>query len=377
VQDTDPTPAVIDMMADTDIAAWLRLAAAPGVGRITAAHLLRAFGAPAAIFRASRDQLLEHVTPAQAASLCAPVSSATARLADATHAWLSEPGNGLVTLLDPAYPPLLAEIPDAPLLLYIRGNPALLHGPALAMVGSRNASVQGQANARAFAQALSEAGLTIVSGLALGIDTAAHDGALRGPGSTVAVIGTGADRIYPARNAALARRIAQEGCMVSEYPLGTPPRPEHFPQRNRIISGLTAGVLVVEAAAGSGSLITARMANEQGRDVFALPGSIHAALSKGCHQLIRDGAQLVDSVDDILLALSMAPLVRHAQAVTPVPPAGSSSLLAILGDDAMHIDALLAHGGMSAATLSAELLTLEMAGVVARLPGGMLQRVHR
>jgi DNA processing protein len=234
--------------------------------------------------------------------------------------------------------------------------------------------VQGQANARVFARALSEAGLTIVSGLALGIDTAAHDGALDGCASTVAVIGTGVDRIYPARNAALARRIAQEGCLVSEYPLGTPPRPEHFPQRNRIISGLAAGVLVIEAAAGSGSLITARLANEQGRDVFALPGSIHAALSKGCHQLIREGAQLVETSTDVLLALSMAPLVRdmHPARVQPV----SSPLLDILGFDAMHIDTILAHGGMGAAELSAQLLALELDGVVARLAGGMVQRVQ-
>jgi DNA processing protein len=371
VRDTDPTLA---LASDLDLRSWLRLAAVPGVGRITAAHLLRQFGSPAAILKASFDQLVQHVTPAQAASLLSSVSSETARLVDTTLAWLEQPGNHILTLLDPAYPPLLAEIADPPLLLYIRGRSALLHGAALAIVGSRNASVQGQANARAFARSLSEAGLTIVSGLALGIDTAAHEGALHGCGSTAAIIGTGADRIYPARNAALARRIAEEGCMVSEYPLGTPPRPEHFPQRNRIISGLAAGVLVIEAAAGSGSLITARMANEQGRDVFALPGSIHATLSKGCHQLIRDGAQLVESSNDVLLALSMAPLVRAMQPAAPPPP---SPLLAILGNDAVHIDTILAQGALTASALSAELLDLEMAGIVARLPGGMLQRVHR
>ncbi len=370
MRDTDPTPSQTDL----DLRSWLRLAAAPGVGRITAAHLLRAFGSPAAILGAGFDQLVQHVTPAQATSLLAPISDTTARLVDTTLAWLEQSGNHILTLSDPAYPPLLAEIVDPPLLLYIRGQSALLHGAALAIVGSRNASVQGQANARAFARSLSEAGLTIVSGLALGIDTAAHEGALHGCGSTVAIIGTGADRIYPARNAGLARRIAEEGCMVSEYPLGTPPRPEHFPQRNRIISGLAAGVLVIEAAAGSGSLITARMATEQGRDVFALPGSIHAALSKGCHQLIRDGAQLVESSDDVLLALSMAPLVRAMQPVAAVP---ASPLLAMLGDDAMHIDTILAQGTLTAGTLAAELLDLELAGIVARLPGGMLQRVHR
>jgi DNA processing protein len=370
VRDTDPTSSPAH---DIDVHAWLRLANTPGVGRITAAALLRVFGSPAAIFQADAPQLLACVTPAQARALAAPASDATLRLADVTQAWLAQDGNQLVGLTDPGYPPLLAEIPDAPLLLYIRGRSALLHGAALAIVGSRNASVQGQANARAFGQALSEAGLTIVSGLALGIDTAAHLGALRGCASTTAVIGTGIDRIYPARNAALARQIAHEGCMVSEYPLGTPPRPEHFPQRNRIISGLAAGVLVIEAAAGSGSLITARMAIEQGRDVFALPGSIHAALSKGCHQLIREGAQLVESSDDVLLALSMAPLVRSMQPA----PAAPSPLLDILGAEAMHIDAILAHGGMTAGALSAELLQLEMAGVVARLPGGLLQRIHR
>jgi DNA processing protein len=344
------------------------------VGRITAAQLLRAFGSPAAIFGAGFDQLVQHITPAQATALLSPIASETDRLVDTTLAWLEQPGNHILTLFDPAYPPLLAEIADPPLLLYIRGHSALLHGAALAIVGSRNASVQGQANARAFARSLSEAGLTIVSGLALGIDTAAHEGALQGCGSTAAIIGTGADRIYPARNGTLARRIAADGCMVSEYPLGTPPRPEHFPQRNRIISGLAAGVLVVEAAAGSGSLITARMASEQGRDVFALPGSIHATLSKGCHQLIRDGAQLVESCDDVLLALSMAPLVRAMQ---PAAPSSPSPLLAILGDDPMHIDTILAHGSLTASALAAELLDLEMAGTVARLPGGMLQRVHR
>lgn len=369
MRDTDPIPKL-------DLASWLRLVAAPGVGRITAAQLLRRFGSPAAIFRAGPDQLTEHVTRAQAAALCAPLAADTARQSDTTQAWLEQPGNQILTLLDPAYPPLLAEIADPPLLLYIRGRSALLHGAALAIVGSRNASVQGQANARAFARALSEAGLTIVSGLALGIDTAAHEGALYGCAATAAVIGTGADRIYPARNADLARRIASEGCMVSEYPLGTPPRPEHFPQRNRIISGLAAGVLVVEAAAGSGSLITARLASEQGRDVFALPGSIHATLSKGCHQLIRDGAQLVESSDDVLLALSRAPLLRKLQAPAPAL-ALDHPLLAILGEDAMHIDTLLAHSKLGTSALSAALLELEMAGSVARLPGGMLQRLHR
>lgn len=305
MQDTDPHAS-----ADraSDIADWLRLEQAGGVGGRTARHLLGHLGSPAAIFRASHLSLSAHATPAQARALCAPPSSELAALVDATRAWLAQPGHHLLTLHDPRYPPLLAQLPDAPLLLYIKGRIELLARPLVAVVGSRNASMQGKANAQAFARALSQAGLGVVSGLALGIDTAAHEGALPWQGSTIAVIGTGIDRVYPARNRALAHRIAAEGCIVSEYPLGMPPVAANFPRRNRIISGLAAGVLVVEAAAQSGSLITAQLAAEQGREVFALPGSIHSALAKGCHQLIREGAQLVETVDEVLQALHASPL---------------------------------------------------------------------
>jgi DNA processing protein len=372
VQDTDPIPA----SRNDHLADWLRLEQAPGVGPTTASLLLAEFGSPQAIFAAGYTRLAAVASPAQARALCAPPAADTSALIERTVAWLGEPGHHLLTLHDPAYPPLLANIPGPPLLLYIKGRLDLLAQPALAIIGSRNASVQGKANAERFAHALANAGLTIVSGLALGIDAAAHLGALGGAGSTIAVVGTGLDRIYPARNAELARRIADQGCIVSEYPLGTPAVPGNFPKRNRIISGLSAGVLVVEAAAESGSLITADLAAEQGREVFALPGSIHSALAKGCHKLIRKGACLVETVDDVLGALHLSPLAN------PWPPESADAaigdaLLAALGHDAIGFDALLAQAGIDAARLNSQLLMLELNGHLERLPGGRYQRVVR
>lgn len=357
------------------IADWIRLAGTAGVGCRTGRLLLDAFGSPAAIFRAGHAALAAHVAPAQAAALCAPVSSELARQIALTLDWLSGANRHLLTLHDADYPQSLRHIPDPPLLLYLHGQRALLSAPMIAVVGSRNASTQGRANAQAFAESLSHAGLCVVSGMALGIDTAAHEGALRGAGSTIAVIGTGADRVYPARNRALAHRIADQGCILSEYALGTPPVAGNFPRRNRIISGMAAGVLVVEAAAQSGSLITAQMAAEQGREVFALPGSIHSALAKGCHQLIREGAQLVETVDDVLAALRVSPLVR--QAAVPAAPSGNGALLAALGHDPVEPDALLARLGADAGALAGELLALELAGLLERLPDGRVQRVVR
>lgn len=370
MQDTDPHPSAERAAI---IADWLRLEQAGGVGCRTAGLLLARFGSPAAIFRAGHAALAEHVAPARAQALCAPVSPALAGLVETTLAWLAQPGHHLLTLHDPAYPALLAAIPDPPLLLYIKGRLELLARPAVAVIGSRNASLQGRANGGAFAQALSEAGLCVVSGLALGIDTAAHEGALRGAGSTIAVIGTGADRVYPARNRALAQRIALEGCIVSEYPLGTPPVAANFPRRNRIISGLAAGVLVVEAAAQSGSLITAQLAAEQGREVFAIPGSIHSALAKGCHRLIREGAQLVETVDEVLAALHASPLAAPA----PAMRAGDDALLEALGHGPVDPDRLLLALDLDAGLLGSRLLALELAGQVEQLPGGLVQRVCR
>jgi DNA processing protein len=245
------------------------------------------------------------------------------------------------------------------------------------VVGSRNASAQGAAHARQFAQALSNAGLTIVSGLALGIDTAAHEGALLDGGTTVAVIGTGADIVYPARNHALAHRIAEHGCIISEYALGTPALPANFPRRNRIISGLSRGTLVVEAAAQSGSLITARLAAEQGRDVYAIPGSIQSPLARGCHDLIRQGARLVENAHDILSDFSG--LQSHASvAQKPAPSLASdhtdNDLLKIIGYDPVSLNVLAARAGLDTATINAQLLTLELDGQVEMMAGGLVRR---
>ncbi|MCC2958136.1 DNA-processing protein DprA [Massilia sp. IC2-477] len=370
MQDTAPhTPPDPRAIAD-----WIRLDGTNGVGCRTANLLLAAFGSPSAIFRAGHAALAAQVPAAQAAALCAPITPELARRIALTLAWLSEPHHHLVTQQDADYPGDLLHIPDPPLLLYINGRRELLHTPMIAVVGSRNASTQGRANAENFAEALSRAGLCVVSGMALGIDTAAHEGALRGSGSTIAVIGTGPDRVYPARNRALAHRIAEAGCIVSEYALGTPPVANNFPRRNRIISGMAAGVLVVEAAAQSGSLITAQMAAEQGREVFALPGSIHSALAKGCHQLIREGAQLVETVDEVLAAMQVSPLARQ---VAACPAAGDAALLAALGHDPVEPDALLDSLGRDAGWLAGELLALELAGQLERLPDGRVQRLVR
>jgi len=376
VQATDPRPTP-DQHA-SPIADWLRLEQAAGVGRRSVHALLAVFGTPGAILRAGRAALGAHVTPAQARAICAPVTPALAALIDATLAWLAAPDHYLVTCDDPRYPPALAEIPDPPLLLYVSGRVELLAQPLVAVVGSRNASVQGRVDAESFAAALSGAGLCVVSGLALGIDTAAHEGALRGAGSTIAVVGTGLDRVYPARNRALAHRIAAQGCIVSEYPLGMPPLAANFPRRNRIISGLAAGVLVIEAAAQSGSLITAQLAAEQGREVFALPGSIHSALTKGCHRLIREGAQLVETVDDVLMAMRVSPLAGLPQ-VNAAAPASEDDviLLDALGHEPVALDELLDRLALDPGALGARLLELELAGLVTRLPGGRVQRIWR
>jgi len=380
VQDTDPLPTAT--VRATLITDWLRLEQASGVGCRSAHALLSAFGSPAAVFTAAPGALLAHVTSSQAQALCAPVTPEFTALVAATLAWLDQPGHHLITFHDPLYPASLAEIPDPPLLLYVAGRIEMLARPLVAVVGSRNASVQGRLDAASFSAALSGAGLCVVSGLALGIDTAAHEGALGGSGSTIAVVGTGLDRVYPARNRALAHRIAEHGCIVSEYALGTPPLAANFPRRNRVISGLAAGVLVIEAAAQSGSLITAQMAAEQGREVFALPGSIHSALAKGCHRLIRDGAQLVETVDEVLMAMQVSPLAAFGKARAAEPGMTTEAdidadLLGALGHEPVTLDDLLARLGASAGELGGRLLDLELAGLVAQLPGGRVQRIWR
>ncbi|WP_343722106.1 DNA-processing protein DprA [Herbaspirillum seropedicae] len=362
-----------------DLAWWLRLSLAEGVGPATARRLLAAFGLPGQLWQADASAVAAVVSPALAARLLrAPTPAVRAQIA-ATLAWLQQPGHAILTLADSRYPPALLDIADPPLLLYLRGDPAWLSAEAVAVVGSRNATAQGIAHASRFSRELSRAGLSIVSGLALGIDAAAHEGGLDGPGSTVAVIGTGIDIVYPRRHEALAARIAAAGCIVSEYPLGTPPLASNFPRRNRLISGLARAVLVVEAAAQSGSLITARMAAEQGRDVFAIPGSIHAPLAKGCHQLIRQGAKLVETTQDMLDELPSRQAVRvaHPSPQSQVDDDAMTSLvMQAMAHDPVDTDTLAARCGLEAAVLAGLLLTLELAGRIELLPGALYRRLE-
>ncbi len=291
--------------------------------------------------------------------------------------WLSKPSHRLVHFEDAAYPELLRRIPDPPLLLFIDGDPDVLHLPALAIVGSRNPTRGGRKNAYDFARHLGSAGFLIVSGLADGIDTAAHQGALEG-GRTVAFLGNGIDRIYPASNAALARSIASSGALVSEYPLGTAPHRHHFPERNRLISGCCLGTIVIEAARRSGSLITARLAAEQGREVFALPGSIHNPLAKGCHKLLREGAKLVESAADIVSELpSLAACISQNSfnsmeydATVSEEPDDYSYLRKLIGHDPITIDELATLSGLTIDQLSSMLLILELNGEIESLSGG-------
>ena len=369
-------------MTDADeLGAWLRLLLVPGVGREAARRLLAAFGSPEAVLTASDAALHTTVGPALAAALRQTPDDLATQLS-AVQAWLAGDGpRQVLTLGDAAYPRALLESPDPPLMLYVRGDVTVLSAPSIAVVGSRRPSAQGQDHAHAFARQFAEAGYAVVSGLALGVDGAAHEGALAGGGRTIAVVGTGLDRVYPARHRDLARRIASQGALVSEFPLGTPPLPVHFPQRNRIIAGLARGTLVVEAALQSGSLITARLANEAGRDVFAIPGSIHAEQSRGCHALIRDGARLVESASEVLDELRQPGLPGPAGPGTPRAAPGKAAdtaapdaLLDALGHDPMTLDSLQARTGWPTAELLARLLDLELDGQVARLPGGLYQR---
>lgn len=370
------------MMTREELAAWLRLVESPGAGPATVRRLLAAFGSPERVLGASADALRELLPDETARALRAPDARLSA-LADATWDWLSdssaEAPRHVIALGDPRYPETLLQIADPPPLLYATGRAELLAATSLAIVGSRHATPQGRDNALAFARHLG-ARLTIVSGLALGIDAAAHEGGLASAGSTIAFVGSGLDRVYPAGNAELWRRIAARGLICSEYPLGMGPLAANFPRRNRLIAGLSVGTLVIEAALASGSLITARLAAEAGREVFAIPGSIHAPQSRGCHHLIRQGAKLVETADDVLqeLRLGAGPGTPSAVAAQPPPaqdePDADTALLEALGNDPVAFDALCARTGLPAETLAARLLALELAGRVQRLPGGLLQR---
>jgi DNA processing protein len=416
-----------------DISAWLQLANASGLPPIALRALLAEFGGPQAVLNQSFSALAAIAGEKAAyAVLGAPPRSELGSFDEClarTLEWASVPGNRIVTLADSAYPPALLTMPDPPPLLYVKGRLDLLQARAVAIVGSRSATPQGTDDARRFAQALSDSGLVVVSGLALGIDGAAHRGGLSGPGGTIAVIGTGADLVYPPLHHALAHEIATNGTIVSEWPLGTPARPANFPQRNRLIAGLASGVLIVEAAMRSGSLITARFANEMGRDVFAIPGSIHAPLSRGCHRMIKQGAKLVETPEDILeefgfTVQSEAPAApvskprrrgkaRPAEDTSTEPAAsefalelqdapGSGSiprakpasaswasaslkpanpeaerLLDALGHSPATLEILAERTDMDGATLQSLLLQLELSGRIGTLPGGRFARLER
>lgn len=368
---------------------WLRAALTPGIGPAGFLKLIQAFGDIAAAVSASPHQLEPLIGPAAARALKEKVSEPDV---EAALAWAGQPGCSLLTLLDADYPAQLAEAGAAPPLLFARGRRELLSRPMLAMVGSRNATPQGLGIARDFSAGLAESGYTIVSGLASGIDTAAHEGALGSAASTVAVIGTGIDRVYPSANRALAHRLAEEGLLLSEFPLGMQPLAENFPRRNRIIAGLARGCLVVEANVKSGSLITARLAAEAGREVLAIPGSIHNAQARGCHRLIKEGAKLVETVEDVLEEVGRLGPTRLRRRTPPsaaVPPTAvampelpdglsdtAQRLLESMGYDPMLADTLADRLGLTAGDVYAMLLELELAGLIAGLPGQRFQRLR-
>ncbi len=354
------------------------LSRAPGIGSVAVQRLLQRFSTAAhAVSAGAAAWRAAGLSEAQIHALQHPDEAAIARDLD----WLALPGRAALTLADDRYPAALREIAQPPSLLFVHGDADWLNLPQLAIVGSRHASPQGLDNAQAFAAELARRGLAITSGLALGIDGAAHRGALAAGGGTVAVCGTGLDRVYPARHKALAHDIAAGGVLVSEFPTGVGPLAENFPRRNRIISGLSLGVLVVEAARESGSLITARLALEQGREVFAIPGSIHNPMARGCHALIRQGAKLVETVDDLLEELGPVLGLRRARSAAPSPaPAAAPedaverAVLQALGDDAVAVDVLAARTCQPLPQLQVALTRLELSGRVAAAPGGRYQR---
>jgi len=353
-----------------DLAAWIDLSLVPGLGPANFRALLSAFGLPEKVLAAAPDQLRK-VVPGVLVNAIG--NGNRSKDVQAALDWLAQPGNHVLTLADAAYPPRLFDLADPPPVLYVRGSLQLLAAPSIAIVGSRNATPGGIDNAERFARALSASGIAIVSGLALGIDAAAHRGALAGRGSTIAVMGTGMDTIYPKRNEKIGGEIAAGGAIISEFPLGTAPLAGNFPRRNRLIAGLCRGVLVVEAALASGSLITARLAAEIGRDVFAIPGSIHSPVSRGCHALIKQGAKLVESVEDVLE--EAATDTSSSSSAVHYISASESALLQHMGYDACNIETLCTRSGLTADAVSAMLLALELDGRVGNLAGGLYQRL--
>lgn len=373
-----------------ELNSWLRLLLTPGIGSQAARKLLAAFGSAAAIFEQNNVALAQVLTQKQVQAIQTQPSGfldAWSQLGQ----WLdASPTHHIIPLGHPYYPQTLYEAPDPPILFFASGDLTLLKNPALAIVGSRNPTAQGKETTADFSQTLSRSGLTVVSGMASGIDGVAQQCALKEQGKTIAVLGTGIDRVYPAQHHGLAHKIAQQGLLLSEFPLGTPPISTHFPKRNRIIAGLSLGTLVVEATLHSGSLITAKLATDMGREVFAIPGSIHSPQSKGCHWLIRQGAKLVESAQDILEELHLpltleekkeAPQKRTMPASaqgknTPSDNPCIDKILQAIGEGPTGLDAIAARSGLDAATLQSGLLHLELENQIARLPGGLFQRLH-
>ena len=369
------------MTTHADDPHFLRLAFVRGVGSIAAHKLLSELGDIGAVFAASIGTLSRVVGDALAKKIAAAPDAQTQLKIDEALAWLNtHADHHLLTWAHPNYPKALLESGDAPLVIYAKGRIELLSRRAIAMVGSRNCSQGGTDTAEAFAHAFAERGVTVVSGMALGIDAASHVGALRAKGSdsgsTIAVIGTGMDRVYPARNRVLAHSIAERGLMLSEYPLGTPPMPANFPKRNRIISGLSLGVLVVEASMASGSLITARLAGEQGREVFAIPGSIHSTFHKGCHHLIKQGAKLVETANDVLeeLRLETLPCASESAAQIGTEKSTRKGLLTFIEHTPIDVDTLVSRSALAVDQVVTELTMLELDGRIEQLPGGRWQR---
>jgi DNA processing protein len=372
------------LSADARLRAWLVLAQKPGVGPRTLADLLARFGDPSSILAADPDAL---AGAGVRASVIRRLTAQAETAVDGTLRWAERDGAHILTWDDPCYPQLLRELPDAPCVLYVRGNPQVLGDPQIAIVGTRNPTPGGRATTLELARELTTSGLTVVSGLALGIDGAAHEGALQA-GHTVAVLGTGADRVYPAVHRDLARRIAVDGALVTELPPGSPPRGSNFPRRNRIISGLSLGIVVTEATPGSGSLITARYAMEQGREVFAVPGSVRNPMARGCHALIRNGARLVESAQDVIeeLAPLLRPLIKgqgshlevgpHEAAAGPQLDADYRHLLDAMGHDPVSTDELIRRVGLPAQAVASMLLLLELQGYVSSHPGGRYCRTE-
>lgn len=364
----------------SDTASWVALSLVQGLGSVTFCQLLLRFQSPQAILDASFSALRESVDKTVAEGI--QQAKAHPKLAE-TLQWLAQPGNHLITLADADYPKRLLDIAQPPPVLYAKGHRETLRRPGLALVGSRHATPQGEATTEAFAESLCQAGFSIISGLALGIDGAAHRGALKASGATIAVVGTGLDIVYPARHKALAHQIAQQGLLLSEYPLGTPSIAHNFPRRNRIISGLSEGCLVIEANIDSGSLITAKCAIEQGREVFAVPGSIHSPVSKGCHALIKQGAKLVESTDDILSELThitRSTLLQtnrtdDTSACLANLPEEAQTVLTGMGFDPTYTDQLADRTGLSASQVSSMLTLLELEGLISTLANGQFQRL--